>query len=85
MIDRGVSKPGSFLPFLGKVLIVSRTLSGPSLVGSFNKINRPRKRKRTNQENLPKIGKISETSGKSDAKRTKRKRDKRARSGSPPV
>ena len=58
-LNRGVSKPGCFPLFLGKVQIVSRTLSGLFLVGA---LNRPRKRKRTNRENprtIPEqIGKI---------------------------
>ena len=41
-LNRGVSKPGGFPIFSGKVQIVSRTLSGLFLVGA---LNRPRKRK----------------------------------------
>ena len=74
------AKPGGFQTrvfptFLGKVQIVSRTLSGLFLVGA---LNRPRKRKRTNRENprtIPEqIGKIPEKSGKSQKgqKRTKK-------------
>ena len=44
-LNRGVSKPGGFPLFSGKVQIVSRTLF---LVGA---LNRPRKRKGTNREN----------------------------------
>ena len=71
---RGLRKRGLELYglFLGKVQIVSRTLSGLFLVGDFN---RPRKRKGTNRENprtIPEeIGKIPEKSGKSQ-KRTKK-------------
>ena len=65
-LNRGVSKPGCFPLFSGKVQIVSRTLSGLFLVGA---LNRPRKRKRTNRENprtIPEqIRKIPEKSGKS--------------------
>ena len=74
-LNRGVSKPGCFPLFSGKVQIVSRTLSGLFLVGA---LNRPRKRKGTNRENprtIPEqIGKIPEKSGKSQKgqKRTKR-------------
>ena len=68
----GVSKPGRFPLFSGKVQIVSRTLSGLFLVGA---LNRPRKRKRTSRENprtIPEqIGKIPRKSGKSP-KRTKK-------------
>ena len=46
-LNRGVSKPGDFPLFSGKVQIVSRTLSGLFLVGA---LNRPRKRKGTNRE-----------------------------------
>ena len=95
-LNRGVSKPGGFPLFSGKVQIVSQTLSGLFLVGA---VNRPRKRKRINRENprtIPEqIGKIPEKSGKSqkgykkDRKRTKRnkkgqKRTKKSRSGKPP-
>ena len=60
-LNRGVSKPGGFPLFSGKVQIVSRTLSGLFLVGA---LIRPRKRKGTNRENprtIPEqIGKIPE-------------------------
>ena len=62
---------------MGKVQIVSRTLSGLFLVGA---LNRPRKRKGMNRENprtIPEqIGKIPEKSGKSEKgqKRTKKGR-----------
>ena len=82
-LNRGVSKPRCFPLFLGKVQIVSRTLSGLFLVGA---LNRPRKRKGTNRENpqtIPEqIGKIPEKSGK-DKKGQKRKDE--SRSGNPPV
>ena len=84
-LNRGVSKPGCFPLFSGKVQIVSQTLSGLFLVGA---LNRPRKRKRTNRENprtIPEqIGKIPENreSPKKDQKGQKRK-DK-SRSGNPP-
>ena len=74
-LNRGVSKPGCFPLFSGKVQIVSRTLSGLFLVGA---LNRPRKRNGTNRENprtIPEqIGKIPEKSGKSQKgqKRTKK-------------
>ena len=76
-LNRGVSKPGCFPLFSGKVQIVSRTLSGLFLVGA---LNRPRKRKRTNREN-PRT--IPEQIGKIPGKGQKRK-DK-SRSGNPPV
>ena len=64
-LNRGVSKPGGFPLFSGKVQIASRTLSGLFLVGA---LNRPRQRKRTNRENPRTIpeqcGKIPEKSGK---------------------
>ena len=70
--------------FLGKVRIVSRTLSGLFLV---DVVNRPRKSKRTNRENprtIPgQIGKIPEKSGKAQ-KRTNRK-DRQVQIGKPPV
>ena len=82
-LNRGVSKPGDFPLFSGKVQIVSRTLSGLFLLGA---LNRPRKRKGTNRENprtIPEqIGKIPEKSGKSQ-KGQKRKDE--SRSGNPPV
>ena len=87
-LNWGVSKPGCFPLFSGKVQIVSRTLSGLFLVGA---LNRPRKRKKTNRErkspdhpranreNPRKIGKVP--------KRTKKgqKRKGKSRSGNPPV
>ena len=82
-LNRGVSKPGCFAPFLVKVQIVSRTLSGLFLVGA---LNRPRKRNRTNRENprtIPEqIGKIPEKSGKSQKGQ---KRKDKSRSGNAPV
>ena len=79
-LNRGVSKPGCFPLFLGKVQIVSRTLSGLFLVGA---LNRPRKRKRTNRENprtIPEqIGKIQEKSGKSEKGCHRTKKDKKGR------
>ena len=70
-LNRGVSKPGCFPLFSGKVQIVSRTLSGLFLVGA---LNRPRKRKRT-------IGKIPgpspSKSGKSQKNRESPKKDKK--------
>ena len=84
----GVSKPGCFPLFLGKVQIVSRTLSGLFLVGA---LNRPRKKKRTNRENprtIPEqMRKIPEKSGKSQKgqKRTKKdKKEGRVQIGKPP-
>ena len=85
-LNRGVSKPGCFPLFSGKVQIVSRTLSGLFLVGA---LNRPRKRKRTNRENsrsIPEqIGKIPEKSGKSQKGQEGQKRKDKSRSGNPPV
>ena len=76
-LNRGVSKPGCFPLFSGKVQIVSRTLSGLFLVGA---LNRPRKRKRTNRENprrLPEqIGKIP---GKVPKVPKRTKKDKKGR------
>ena len=76
----GVSKPGCFPLFSGKVRIVSRTLSGLFLVGA---LNRPRKRKRTNRENprtIPEqIGKIPKKSGKSQKGQKRTKKDKKGR------
>ena len=93
----GEAKPGGFQTrvfptFLGKVQIVSRTLSGLFLVGA---LNRPRKRKRTNRENprtIPEqIGKTPERTkkDKKGQKRTKKdkkgqKRKNKSRSGTPP-
>ena len=88
--SKGVSKPGGFPLFFGKVQIVSRTLSGLFLVGAVI-IGRQRG-KGTNRENsrtIPEqIGKIPEKSG--VPKRTKKdkkgqKRTKKSRLGSPPV
>ena len=74
-LNRGISKPGGFPLFAGKVQIVSRTLSGLFLVGA---LNRPRKRKGTNQENprtIPEqIGKIPEKSGKSQKGQKRKKK-----------
>ena len=79
-LNRGVSKPGCFPLFSGKVQIVSRTLSGQFLVGA---LNRPRKRKRANRENprtVPEqIGKIPEKSGKSQKGQKRTKKDKKGR------
>ena len=69
-LNRGVSKPGGFPLFSGKVQIVSRTLSGLFLVGA---LNRPRERRRTNRENhrsIPEqIGKIPEKLGSESPKK----------------
>ena len=85
-LNRGVSKPGCFPLFSGKVQIVSQTLSGLFLVGA---LNRPRKRKRTNQEDpqtIPEqIGKIPGKSGKSQEGQKRTKRKDKSRSGSAPV
>ena len=82
----GVSKPGGFPFFSGKVQIVSRTLSGLFLVGA---LNRPRKRKKTNRGNprtIPEqIGKIPQKSGKSQKDKKGQKRKDESRSGNPPV
>ena len=84
-LNRGVSKPGCFPLFSGKVQIVSRTLSGLSLVGA---LNRPRKRKRTNRENpwtIPEqIGKIPEKSGKSQKGQKRTKKEGQVQIGKPP-
>ena len=78
-LNRGVSKPGCFPLFLGKVQIVSLTPSGLFLVGAL----RLRKRKRTNRENprtIPaQIGKIPGKVPKGQ------KRKDKSRSGNPPV
>ena len=76
--------PEGFPLFSGKVRIVSRTLSGLFLVGA---VNRPRKRKRTNQENprrVPgQIGKIPEN--RESPKRKKRtKKEGQVQIGKPP-
>ena len=84
-LNRGVSKPGCFPLFSGKVQIVSRTLSGLFLVGA---LNRPRKRKRTNRENprtIPEqIGKIPEKSGKSQKGQKRTKKEGQVQIGKPP-
>ena len=84
-LNRGVSKPGCFPLFSGKVQIVSRTLSGMFLVGA---LNRPRKRKRTNRENprtIPaQIGKIPEKSGKSQKGQKRTKKEGQVQIGKPP-
>ena len=72
-LNRGVSKPGCFPLFSGKVQMVSRTLSGLFLVGA---LNRPRKRKRTNREN-PRT--IPEQIGKIQKNRESPKKDKKGR------
>ena len=83
---RGVSIPGCFPLFSGKVQIVSRTLSGLFLVGALNRL---RKRKRTNRENprtIPaQIGEIPEKSGKSEKDKKGQKRKDKSRSGNSPV
>ena len=84
-LNRGGSKPGCFPLFLGKVQIVSRTLSELFLVGAFNT---PRKRKRTNRENPrtvhEQIGKISEKSGKSQKGQKRTKKEGQVQIGKPP-
>ena len=70
-LNRGVSKPGGFPLFSGKVQIVSRTFSGLFLVGA---VNRPRKRKRTNRENPEES---RDKSGKSRKNRESPKKDKK--------
>ena len=84
------AKPGGFQTrvfptFLGKVQIVSRTLSGLFLVGA---LNRPRKRKRTNRKNprtIPEqIGKIPEKSGKSRKGQKRTKTEGQVQIGKPP-
>ena len=84
-LNPGVSKPGCFPLFSGKVQIVSRTLSGLFLVGA---LNRPRKRKRTNRENprtIPEqIGKIPEKSGKSQKGQKRTKKEGQVQIGKPP-
>ena len=78
-LNRGVSKPGCFPLFSGKVQIVSRTPSGLFLVGAPH---RPRKRKRTTWEN-PRT--IPEQIGKIPGKGQKRtKKDKQVQIGKPP-
>ena len=82
----GVSKPGCFPLFSGKVQIVSRILSGLFLVGA---LKRPRKRKGTNRENprtIPEqIGKIPEKSGKSQKGQKGTKKEGQVQIGKPPV
>ena len=84
-LNRGVSKPGCFPLFSGKVQIVSRTLSGLFLVGARN---RPRKRKRTNRGNprtIPEqIGKIPEKSGKSQKGQKRTRKEGQVQIGKPP-
>ena len=84
-LKRGVSKPAGFPLFSGKVLIVSRTLSGLFLAGA---VNRPKKRKRTNRENprrVPEqIGKIPEKSGKSRKGQKRTKKEGRVQIRKPP-
>ena len=84
-LNRGVSKPGGFPLFSGKVQIVSRTLSGLFLVGALNRL---RKRKRTNRENpwtIPaQIGKIPEKSGKSQKGQKRTKKEGQVQIGKPP-
>ena len=84
-LNRGVSKPGCFPLFSGKVRIVSRTFSGLFLVGA---LNRPTKRKRTNRENprtIPEqIGKIPEKSGKSQKGQKRTKKEGQVQIGKPP-
>ena len=67
----GGFKPGCFPLFSGKVQIVSRTLSGPFLVGALNRL---RKRKRTNGK-IP--GPSASKSGKSQKNRESPKKDKK--------
>ena len=84
-LNRGVSKPGCFPLFSGKVQIVSRTLSGLFLVGA---LNRARKRKRTIRENprtIPEqIRKIPEKSGKSQKGQKRTKKEGQVQIGKPP-
>ena len=85
-LNRGVSKPGCFPLFSGKVQIVSRTLSGLFLVGA---LNRPRKRKRTNREDPQRvpgqIRKIPEKSGKSQKGQKRTKKEGQVQIGKPPA
>ena len=78
-LNRGVSKPGCFPLFSGKVQIVSRTLSGLFLVGALNRL-RKRKRDasgkspdhpRANRKNPGKIGKVPERTKKDKKGRTR--------------
>ena len=84
-LSRGVSKPGCFPLFSGKVQIVSQTLSGLFLVGALNRL---RKRKRTNRENprtiTAQIGKIPEKLGKSEKGQKRTKREGQVQIGKPP-
>ena len=81
-LNLGVSKPGCFPLFSGKVQIVSWTLSGLFLVGA---VNRPRKRKRTNRENPRTIPEqIGKTPEKSQKDKKGQKRKDKSRSGNPP-
>ena len=90
----GEGKPGGFenrgFPtFLGKVRVVSRTLSGLFLIGAFNAMNSPRKRTRTNGENPWKLPRKSRNNPENHRKRTRRvnkraKRKDKSRLGNPP-
>ena len=73
-LNRGVSKPGGFPLFSGKVQIVSRTLSGLFLVGA---LNRPRKRKKGRIGKIP--GPSLSKSEKSRKNRERTKKDKKGR------
>ena len=81
-LNRGVSKPGRFPLFSGKVQIVSRTLSGLFLVGALNRPTKGKRTKRENPRTIPEqIGKIPEKSGKSQKGQ---KRTKKVQIGKPP-
>ena len=85
-VKRGVSKPEGFPLFSGNVRIVSRTLLGVF----FNKIGRPRKRKRTSREKPRKNGKITENLGspktaKLNGNKTTKKEGQVVQTGNPPV
>ena len=82
----GVSKPGGFPLFSGKVQIVSRTLSGLFLVGA---LNRPRKRKKGRIGKIPgpspeQLGKIPEKSGNSQKGQKRTKKEGHVQIGKPP-
>ena len=82
-LNRGVSKPGGFPLFSGKVQIVSRTLSGLFLIGAVNRLSKGKRTNRENPRRVPEqIGKIPEKSGKSQKGQ---KRTTKSRSGNPPV
>ena len=85
-LNRGVSKPGGFPLFSGKVQIVSRTLSGLFLVGALNSSEKEKGTNRENPRTIPEqSGKIPEKSGKSKKDKKGQKKKDKSRSGNPTV